>query len=99
MRAARDGCVALAIFVGHSFLLAGRMPPELLGMFSDVLRADPSTPGVEELLRILAFGSFVLSAIGQAILVALVSLLLRAGASGFSAGRAARTEAREVARG
>ena len=87
-RGLRDGCIALTLFTLHAYALADRIPLSAMSFMADVLGADTNAPGVEEALRTITFGGFVLEGLHQAILVVILSLLIRFTAAAVRAGRA-----------
>jgi hypothetical protein len=78
----------MSIFTLHAYSIADRIPLSAMAFMADVLGADTGAPGVEEMLRIATFGSFILEGMRQAILVAVVSLAIRFTAAAVRAGRA-----------
>lgn len=96
LKAVRDGLIGLGIFIAWSFIMAGSVPAQALAASAAVLGADPSAPGAEELLRVLNFGSFAIVAIGQAIYVGILSLLIRTGHAAYVSGRAAARAAADA---
>lgn len=99
LRSVRDGLIALGIFIAYSFMMAGQLPAAALAASAAVLRVDPTAPGAEEMLRVLTFGSFAIVAIGQAIYVAILSLLIRTAHAAYASGRAAARAAADASSG
>lgn len=98
-RAARDGCIALAVLQTHGLIIVDRLPAAAMSHIAILLGGDATGPGAEEMLRVAAFGSFSLEAMANAAWLAVLSLILRLVlTAGLAAWDAARTP-REAAHG
>ena len=97
LRSIGDGCIALPILIGLCMLATGRLPPQFLQALADSIGADRSIEGADDVLLLLGFGGFVLTALIQAIYLAGMSFLCRTAHSAWTAARAPTGTRREEA--